>query len=224
MNTVAEETFSNIRTVKAFSSEDSEIKKYSVANVVTYNAGKKKAAYQALFSFVNMIMVYGSMIAVIYVGKILFQDGDISVGELSSFMFYMLMVSFNFMIMGFVFGNLASVSGASQKVVQFMQTEPEIKTKDPSYRTIPGEIRGRLEINNIKFTYPSKREEGNQVLKGVSFNVDNEKNRVVALCGTSGCGKSSIIQLLERFYDPDEGEILFNGVNIKELDPKWYHN
>lgn len=138
-------------------------------------------------------------------------------------MFYMLMVSFNFMIMGFVFGNLASVSGAAQKVVQFMETEPEIKTTDPSYKTIPGEIRGRIEVKNLKFTYPSKRADGNQVLKGVSFSVDNDKNRVVALCGTSGCGKSSIIQLLERFYDPDEGEVLFNGVNIKELDPKWYH-
>ena len=54
--------------------------------------------------------------------------------------------------------------------------------------------------------------------------VDNERNRVVALCGTSGCGKSSIISLIERFYDPEEGEVLFNGRNIKELDPKWYHS
>ena len=62
------------------------------------------------------------------------------------------------------------------------------------------------------------------MLKGVSFEVENRKNRVVALCGTSGCGKSSIISLIERFYDPEEGEILFNGRNLKDLDPKWYHN
>ena len=58
----------------------------------------------------------------------------------------------------------------------------------------------------------------------MSFEVENRKNRVVALCGTSGCGKSSIISLIERFYDPEEGEILFNGRNLKDLDPKWYHN
>ena len=63
-----------------------------------------------------------------------------------------------------------------------------------------------------------------QVLKGVSFTVSSERPRVVALCGTSGCGKSSLISLIERFYDPEEGEVLFNGRNIKELDPKWYHN
>lgn len=74
----------------------------------------------------------------------------------------------------------------------------------------------------MKFNYPGKSDV--QVLKGVSLSVDNTKNRVVALCGTSGCGKSSIISLIERFYDPSEGEILFNGHNIKELDPKWYHN
>ena len=62
-----------------------------------------------------------------------------------------------------------------------------------------------------------------QVLKGVSLSVDIERNRVVALCGTSGCGKSSIISLIQRFYDPDEGEVLFNGVNIRNLDPKWLH-
>ena len=53
--------------------------------------------------------------------------------------------------------------------------------------------------------------------------MDNQKNRVVALCGTSGCGKSSIISLIQRFYDPWEGEVLFNGRNIKELNPRWYH-
>ena len=74
----------------------------------------------------------------------------------------------------------------------------------------------------MKFRYPGKSDV--QVLKGVSLKVENEKNRVVALCGTSGCGKSSIISLIERFYDPEEGGILFNGRNIKELDPRWYHN
>lgn len=74
----------------------------------------------------------------------------------------------------------------------------------------------------MKFNYPGKADV--QVLKGVSLTVDNVKNRVVALCGTSGCGKSSIISLIERFYDPTEGEVLFNGRDIRDLDPKWYHN
>jgi ATP-binding cassette, subfamily B (MDR/TAP), member 1 len=61
------------------------------------------------------------------------------------------------------------------------------------------------------------------VLKGVSINVDSSKKRVIALCGQSGCGKSSIIALMERFYDPEAGSIKFCGVDIKDLDPRWYH-
>lgn len=76
-------------------------------------------------------------------------------------------------------------------------------------------------MRNIKFSYPTKKDV--QVLKGVDIEVSNTKNRVVALCGTSGCGKSSIVAMIERFYDPEEGEVLFNGVNIKDIDPRWYH-
>ena len=61
------------------------------------------------------------------------------------------------------------------------------------------------------------------MLKGVSIDVDSDKKRVIALVGTSGCGKSSIISMVERFYDPKEGSVLFNGKNIKELEPRWYH-
>lgn len=86
---------------------------------------------------------------------------------------------------------------------------------------IEGEINGTLEVRDVHFTYPSKDE---KVLKGVSFKLDNEKNRVVALCGTSGCGKSSLISLIERWYDPEEGQVFFNGRDIRELDPKWYHS
>ena len=77
-------------------------------------------------------------------------------------------------------------------------------------------------MKNVKFRYPSKDDV--QVLKGIDISVDNNKNRVVALCGTSGCGKSSIVSLIERFYDPQEGEVLFNGTNVKDLDPRWLHS
>ena len=132
----------------------------------------------------------------------------------------MLMLTFNFAMVAYVFGNIASIFGACDKIVELMTYVPGINIKGGDQ--IEGEVNGRLEIRNAKFRYPNKPEV--QVLKGVSLSVDNEKNRVVALCGTSGCGKSSLISLIERFYDPEEGEVLFNGRNIKELDPKWYHN
>lgn len=75
-------------------------------------------------------------------------------------------------------------------------------------------------IKDVKFNYPTKKDV--QVLKGVTIEI--KKNKVVALVGPSGCGKSSLIQMIERFYDPNEGQVEFDGVNIKTLDPKWYHS
>ena len=221
MNTVAEESFSNVRTVKAFCSEDSEIAKFEVGNKVVYNSGTKKACAQAGLSFITSIILYGSMIGVVYVARLQKEEGDITVGAVASFMYYMLQLVFNFMMMSMVFGNVASIMGASDKICELMQYQPDIKSRGGDQ--ISGEINGSLEVKDVKFHYPGK-DAANPTLKGVSFTVDNQKNRVVALCGTSGCGKSSIISLLERFYDPTHGEVLFNGRNIKELDPKWYHS
>ena len=74
-------------------------------------------------------------------------------------------------------------------------------------------------MNEVKFNYPSKQDV--QVLKGVT--IDVRTNQIVALVGQSGCGKSSIISLFERFYDPVEGKVLFNGLDLKDLDNEWYH-
>ena len=78
---------------------------------------------------------------------------------------------------------------------------------------------GSIKLENVQFKYPSKQDV--TVLKGI--NIDVKKNQVVALVGQSGCGKSSIVQLIERFYDPVEGRLLFNGEDIKDLDNAWYH-
>ena len=86
-------------------------------------------------------------------------------------------------------------------------------------KTIPEDkVTGEIEIRNVTFRYPSKPDV--TVAKNISIKV--ETNKVVALVGQSGCGKSSMIALIERFYDPIEGQVLFSGVDIKELDPKWY--
>ena len=197
MNTVAEESFSNIRTVKAFSNELNEIAKFREGNDVVYEAGRKKALYQALFAFMTQLMLYGAMAAVVYVASILYQDGNISIGEISSFMFYMLMLVFNFGMVAMVFGNVAAVVGASDKIVELMDYVPKINSFGGA--KLEGDVSGRLELKDVKFRYPTKDDV--QVLKGISLDVDNKVKRVVALCGTSGCGKSSIISLIERFYD-----------------------
>ena len=80
--------------------------------------------------------------------------------------------------------------------------------------------KGEIQIKGVKFSYPTKKEV--EVLKGVD--IDIQKNKVVALVGASGCGKSSLISMIERFYDPKQGMVCFDGEDIKDLNPKWYHS
>mmetsp|Transcript_710 Transcript_710/g.1010 ORF Transcript_710/g.1010 Transcript_710/m.1010 type:complete len:167 (+) Transcript_710:633-1133(+) len=160
------------------------------------------------------------MAIVIYVATVLYQDGNVTIGELSTFLFFSAALNHNFFVIGWVLGNVAAVMGASDRIIEVMEYEPAINCTGGEKPE--GEVKGQLEFRDVKFRYPTKLDV--QVLKGVSFSVDNEINRVVALCGTSGCGKSSIISLIERFYDPEEGGVFFNGKDVRDLDPKWYHN
>ena len=169
MNTVAEESFSNVRTVKAFSTEQTEIDRFMKGNKVVYEAGAKKAFYQGLMSLVASVILYGSMIGCILVARIIYDDNGITVGEVTSFMYYLLQLVFNFMMMSMVFANVASIMGASDKICELMQYQPAILSRGGD--SISGEINGELEVRNVKFHYPGKPE--TPILRGVSFTVDN---------------------------------------------------
>lgn len=133
----------------------------------------------------------------------------------------MVLLLVNFGIMAGVFGNVMAIFGASDKIVMLMQHVPIVNSSGGIKLEGEENEASNIEFKDVKFSYPSKPEV--EVLKGVSLSIDNEKKRVVALVGTSGCGKSSIISMIERFYEPQGGQVFFNGKDIRELDPRWYH-
>ena len=113
--------------------------------------------------------------------------------------------------------------GASEQIVHLMHLDPKVNTTGGRDLDAEGQtVESNMALDNVKFSYPTKPDV--QVLKGVSFDVIEGKKKLIALCGQSGCGKSSIISLVERFYDPTSGALKFNGVDIKDLEPSWYHN
>ena len=138
MNTIAEESFANIRTVKAFQNEEAEIERFAKGNELVYQMGRKKALYQSIFSFFSMALLFGSMAGIIYVASKLFEDGKITIGEISTFLFYMIQLLFNFAMVSMVFGNVSAVVGASDKLVELMEYEPAVPVRGG---TIPkGEV------------------------------------------------------------------------------------
>jgi ABC-type multidrug transport system fused ATPase/permease subunit len=218
MTNSAEEAFSNVRTVKAFSNEEEEVKKFMSGNQSVYTWGRKKAIWNGVFSFSVQVCLYGGMCVIIYVASILNERGEISVGLITTFLFYMLLLLLNFVLVASVLGNVYSILGASDKLVEILQLESKVNTKGGE--TIEN-ADGCLTLENVRFRYPSKPDV--KVLRGVDIEINNDKKRVIALCGTSGCGKSSIVSMVERFYDPTHGRVLFNGKDIRELEPRWYH-
>jgi ABC-type multidrug transport system fused ATPase/permease subunit len=218
MTSTAEEAFSNVRTVKAFSNEVNEVLKFQKVNGLVYQWGRTKAMWSGVFQFAVQVCLYGGMCILIYVSSILYQRDMISIGQITAFLFYMILLLLNFVLVASVLGNVYAILGASDKLVEILQYEPTINTQGGE--TID-KADGCLTVESIKFSYPSKSDV--KVLRGVDIDISNDKKRVVALCGTSGCGKSSIVSLLERFYDPLEGRILFNGKDIRDLEPRWYH-
>lgn len=214
---VAEEAISNIRTVKAFACEQHEMDKFISKNHEAYKIGVSAAVLYGGLSFFTSASLYGCMAGVIYYGAKLNIEGGISVGSISAFLLYMIQLIFNFAIVAIVIGNVFKMFGASEKIIELMGHVPGVNSLG-GITLQENEVVGTIEFKNVSFEYPSKKDV--IVCKNLSLKVD--QNKVVAIVGQSGCGKSSIISLIERFYDPAKGQILFSGVDVKKLDPRWY--
>ena len=170
-----------------------------------------------MFPFLASILFNGLNAVIVWYGSVLAKQDKITVGGLTSFMLFMVQLIFNFIAISFAINNLFKLSGASQKIVEIMKTEPVVNYHGGGM--IPDDrVVGELELRNLTFEYPTKKDV--TILKNVSMKV--QANQVVAIVGQSGCGKSSIISLIERFYDPKEGQVLFSGVDVKDLDCRWY--
>ena len=121
MTNVAEESYGNIRTVKAFSNEQAEIVKFEEFNNKVYDISKVKAIWGGFFIFTVMFMLFGAMAGIMYLSGILYQRGEINIGIITSFLFYMAMLLFNFARAASVFGEVMAILGASDKVVELIQ-------------------------------------------------------------------------------------------------------
>jgi ATP-binding cassette subfamily B protein len=181
ISTVAEETFSNIRTVKAFATELYETKRFTLGNNVVYDIGYQKSKWYGLFNFVANFFVFGSMAASLVLGAKLCEENKLSIGEITSFLFYMMQILINFMILASVLGSVMSIIGASHKVVELLDYVPKINTEGG---IVPEEkeIQGEITLRSLRFNYPTKKDV--EVLKGIEIEIT--KNKVFALVGASG--------------------------------------
>ncbi|MCB2010099.1 MAG: ATP-binding cassette domain-containing protein [Geminicoccaceae bacterium] len=215
----AEETVNAVRTVQAFAQEERERAAFEEASEDAFRAAASRAWARGMMAAIVIALVFGAVVAVLWIGGLDVVAGRITAGELSSFVFYATIVASAFGGLSDVFGDLQRAAGATERLFELLETEPSITAPaDPA--PLPETSRGDVRIDNVSFAYPSHPDR--PVLEGIDLHI--APGETVALVGPSGAGKTSIFQLLMRFYDPGQGRILLDGTPIDRFDPAAYRS
>lgn len=210
-NVVVEETLQSIQTVKAFTSEVFEISRYGSALKKVVIAAMKGATYRAGFISFLIFGMFGTMVAVMWYGATLIQSGGLTVGGLMSFVIYTTFIGGSIAGMGDLFGQIQRAIGATERILELKGEEAEDITPDGA---TPFPDTASINYRDLRFSYPTRNDI--EVLKGIDLDIS--PGQKVALVGQSGAGKSTIIQLLMRFYEPGSGDITIGDHSIKDIN------
>lgn len=207
----AEEAISGIRTVRSFAAEEAEARRYSERIAASYALAKKRVLAGASFIAAGSFGAYAAAALVFWWGGRMVADGRMSVGGLTSFLVYTLIVAFSLGALADLWADFMRSLGAAERIFELLDRSPEMA---PSGGARLPAVRGELELRDVSFAYPARRDV--QVLQGVSLRLD--PGEVVAVVGPSGAGKSTLASLIGRLYDPDQGALLLDGRDLRELD------
>jgi ATP-binding cassette, subfamily B, bacterial len=211
-NVIVEETLHSIMTVKSFTGEEYESNRYKRGLDRVVKVAMKAAGYRGAFISFIIFALFGGIVAVMWYGASLVASGQMSVGDLVSFVLYTTFIGGSIAGLGDIYGQIQKAIGSSERVLEILDEAPEASTAD--YQETP--ILGEIAFQNVKFQYPTRPEV--DVLKDVTFRIDAGEK--VALAGHSGAGKSTIIQLLLRLYELNQGRILVDGKPLEKWNLK----
>ena len=215
LGTFVDESLHGIRTVQAFTHED--IDRVRVADRVerAFAVAARRTGARALLTALVIALVFSAVSIVLWLGGHDVVNGRISAGDLSAFVFYAIVVAGSVGALSEVAGDVQRAAGAMERLNELLEARPRIVAPaDPI--DLPAPTRGAIEFAEVSFRYPSRPDR--PALHRVSFRLAPGER--VALVGPSGAGKTTVLQLLLRFYDPDSGHILFDRVELRQTDPK----
>ena len=214
--TVAEETISGIRTVRAFGREDNEVWRYGEALKDSLRIARQRILNIASVTAIAGAIGYAAIVAVVWYGGRLVVSGEMSIGDLTSFILYAMMVAVSAGTLGSLWTDLMAATGAARRIFELLDRKPKISR---SGGLKPAEIRGNLTFERVGFFYSTRPDIS--VLEELNLSI--HAGELIALVGPSGAGKSTIASLITRFYDPTQGSITLDGHDLRILDGLWLH-
>ena len=215
MSSFVQETFSGIRVIKAYVREDDIRKKFNQESEDYKTHSMSLVQIQALFYPMMLLLVGISTIITVYIGGVEVIKGTITSGNIAEFIVYVNQLTFPVTSLGWVTSLIQRASASQKRINEFLQTQPEIV----SLSSDKIKLKGGIEFKDVSFTYPDT---GIQAIKNISFKV--EPGQFIAIIGRTGCGKSTIANLLLRMYDADQGDVLIDNKRIEKLDLNTYRD
>ncbi|NQW12828.1 MAG: ATP-binding cassette domain-containing protein [Rhodobacter sp.] len=208
----ASETLQAAQTVQAFTHERQSRAKFAVVTEQSFEVAKVRIKTRALMTVIVIFLIFASVVGVLWVGANDVRSGEMSAGALIQFLIYAVMVAGAVAALSEIWGELQRAAGATERLVELLNARDTVD--DPAQPVkMPDVVAGAIAFKNVNFRYPSRPEIA--ALRGVTFTV--KPGETVALVGPSGAGKTTIFQLLMRFFDPESGQITLDGVDLKSL-------
>ena len=211
---IASEALSNIRTVRSFAGEEHEVDRYSESLDKAAAAQEKLGFHIGVFQGFTNFSIGSMIVFVLYVGGTMVASGQMTGGDLMSYLISIQTTQKSLSSLSVLFAQSIKAVGSFARIQEYLDRQPAIPSKGG---LIIRDLSGEIQFRNVQFAYPTRPE----VEVFENFNLTVPAGRILALCGSSGAGKSSVAALIERFYEVDRGSITIDGVDIKDVDPRW---
>ena len=208
----ASESLLSVQTVQAYTHETESRAAFGEVTEKSYAASRRRIATRSLMTVFVIFFVFAGIVGVLWIGARDVRAGVMTPGELVQFVIYAIMVASSVAALSEIWGELQRAAGATERLVELLNAEDSVA--DPAAPVpLPQPVRGEIAFESVRFNYPSRP--GQSALDGVSLTV--RPGETVALVGPSGAGKTTVLQLLLRFYDPQAGRIKLDGIDLRDM-------
>ncbi len=213
---VTRENLTGVRVIRAFNKQESQTKKFAKANKEVTQISLKASRMMSIMMPAIQFIMNLSMVGIVFLAAKGIENGDGNVGAMMASMTYIMNIMMSLIMVTMVFVQIPRASASAQRINEVLDTEPAIGS--PAQPVLPEERRGLVEFRNVDFSYAdSSSPDFEKVLSGINFTA--RPGETTAIIGSTGSGKSTILNLIPRFYDASAGQILVDGTDVREMDP-----